>query len=390
MPSTTDVIVVGGGINGTSIAFNLAKRGVKVTLVEKNFIASGPTGRSSAIIRQHYSNEVTARMALRSLRVWQNFKDAVGGEAEFKQAGFMLGAREKEINELKANIAMQQAVGINTRFVTPKEMKELEPEINLEGIVGAAYEPESGYADPASAANSYATAARQLGATILQDTSVTSIGTAGARVTGVTTTKGTLSAGAVVVAAGPWTPKLFKTVGIDVPITASRVQVVLYRWPAGFRGHMVYSDFVEQVYVRPEGKQMMVGSVEPKEAEDVVANPDQFNEQVDYAVVTKFAERIAHRYPKMESGAYTKGYSALYDITPDWHPIIDEMPGIAGLYCCAGGSGSCFKMGPAIGEMVAALVVNGKHADDDVNLFRFARFEQGEFVKGKYEANIVG
>lgn len=390
MPSASDVVVVGGGINGASIAFNLAKRGVKVTLVEKNFIASGPTGRSSAIIRQHYSNEVTARMALRSLRVWQNFKDVVGGEAEFRQVGFMLGAREEELDALKANIAMQQAVGINTRFVTPNEMKDLEPEINLEGIVGAAYEPESGYADPASAANSYARAARQLGATILQDTPVTSIETAGGRVSSITTTKGHLSAGAVVVAAGPWTPRLLKTVGIDVPITASRVQVALYRWPSDFRGHMVYVDFVEQVYVRPEGKQMMVGSVEPKEAEDVVENPDQFNEQVDYAIVTKFAERISYRYPHMESGAFTNGYSSLYDVTPDWHPIIDEMTGIAGLYCCAGGSGSCFKMGPAIGEMVAAMVVNGKHADDDVNLFRFARFEQGELVKGKYEANIVG
>ncbi len=135
---------------------------------------------------------------------------------------------------------------------------------------------------------------------------------------------------------------------------------------------------------------MMVGSVEPEEAEDVVENPDQFNEQVDYPVVTKFAERIADRYPRMQNGAFTNGYSALYDITPDWHPIIDAIPGIDGLYCSAGGSGSCFKMGPAIGEMVAAMVVDGKHPEDDVNMFRLTRFEEGALNKGSYEANIVG
>jgi len=135
--AVSDVIIIGGGINGCSIAFNLAKTGVKVTLVERDFIASGPTGRSSAIIRQHYSNEITARMALRALEIWQNFDDVIGGEAGFEQPGFMLAAGEEGIDELKANIALQQKVGIDTRFITPAEMRELEPEISTDGLAGA-------------------------------------------------------------------------------------------------------------------------------------------------------------------------------------------------------------------------------------------------------------
>ncbi len=391
MSSATDVLIIGGGILGTSIAFNLAKRGVRVTLVERKFIASGPTGRSSAIIRQHYSNVVTARMALRSLRIWQNFDDVVGGTADFKETGFMLGARPEDLDGLKANLALQQSIGINTRFVAVADIRELEPHLSTDGIVGAAYEPEAGYADPAAAATAFAAAARRLGATIVQDTPVLAIRTDGDRVTGVATSQGDLAAGAVVVAAGPWTPYLLKSVGIDLPITASRVQVCFYRWPAGFQGHRIYADLIGQVYLRPEGgRQMLVGSIAPKEAEDHIEDLEHVNEQADYHTVSQFAEVISHRYPEMQRGFAAGGYASVYDITPDWNPILDEVPAIRGLYCCAGGSGHCFKLGPAIGEMVAALVVEGRHPDDDINLFSFDRFTRGRLIKSRYEYNIIG
>ncbi|MCZ7569645.1 MAG: FAD-binding oxidoreductase [Ardenticatenaceae bacterium] len=391
MSQTSDVIVVGGGINGTSIAFNLAKRGVHVTLVEKDFIAAGPTGRSSAIIRQHYSNEVTARMALRSLRIWQDFADAVGGDAGFKQPGFLVGASEENLDALKANIALQQSVGINTRFVSPGEMKAIEPHVSTEGVAGAAYEPEGGYADATAAANAFAAAARRLGATVLQATPVTSIQTEAGRVTGVVTSQGPIAAGAVIVAAGPWTPLLARTTHIDLPITACRVQVCFYQWPPEFRGHMVYADFVNRIYLRPEtGRQMLVGSVDPAEAEDRVDDPDHFNERPDFEMVSLFAEQASQRYPAMERGVSAGGYASVYDITPDWHPIIDELPGVAGLYCCAGGSGHSFKLSPATGEMVAGLVMDGKHPGDDVQFFSFDRFARDQLIRGKYEYSISG
>jgi sarcosine oxidase subunit beta len=391
MEPKSDVIVVGGGINGASIAFNLARRGLKVTLVEKTFIAGGPTGRSSAIIRQHYSNSVTARMALGSLRVFQNFEDAVGGECDFVQTGFLLGARAEDLAALKANVALQQSVGINTRIVSAEEMQEIEPSISLEGIVAAAYEPESGYADPSSTSNAYARRAKELGATLMLGTKALVINVERGQVTGLTTDKGTLSTGAVVVAAGPWSPQLINPTGIELPVEASRHQVCLYKVPDGVDYGAIYADFVGCVYMRPEtGKLMLVGSIEPEEAEDKVKDPDNFGEGVSFDTVAHFAERVAHRYPGMTDGGYASGYSSLYDISPDWHSIMDELPSAKGLYCVAGSSGHGFKLGPAVGEMMAGLIVNGKKPDDDINLFSYRRFAEGKLVTGEYEYSILG
>jgi sarcosine oxidase subunit beta len=368
MSTPADVIVVGGGINGASIAFNLAKDGLKVTLIEKDFIAAGPTGRSSAIIRQHYSHGVTARMALRSVRIFQNFDEVVGGDADFHQTGFLLAARPEDVEQLEANVALQQAVGINTRVVTPQEVKELEPHISIQGIAAAAYEPESGYADPAATTTAYAGRAKELGARLQLDTRVRSLLLDGGRVTGVDTDRGTFQAGAVVVATGPWAPLIAETAGIQLPIRASRHQVATYRRPDDFDRHMVFAGFADEVYIRPEtGQLMLVGSIEPEEAEDEVADPDSFNERVDFDIVAEFSERVARRYPVMERGSSAGGWASLYDITPDWHAIMGPLPGVEGLYCAAGTSGHGFKLGPAVGEMMA-----------------------GEGVAGKYEYSIVG
>ncbi|MEW5957327.1 MAG: FAD-dependent oxidoreductase [Chloroflexota bacterium] len=383
-----DVIVVGGGINGCSIAFNLAQAGLTVTLVERDFIASGPTGRSSAIIRQHYSNEVTARLAFRSWQIWQNFTDVVGGEAGFEQVGFLLAAGEESLDQLKANIKMQQKVGIDTRFVTPAEIKELEPAASIEGLAGAAYEPGSGFADPAAAANAFAERARALGATLLLNTRAAALQVESGRVIALVTDRGELATGAVVIAAGPWTPYLTRTIGLELPITSSRHEVAVYRRPAGFSRHKVFGDFSEQVYMRPEtGDLMLVGGIE--NIEDTV-DPDNYSEKIEFDTIADFAERVSRRYPVMSAGVSAGGWASLYDITPDWHPIIGPLPGVTGLYCTAGGSGHGFKLAPAVGEMMAGLIVNGPNPEADINLFSFERFEQGRLITGQYEQSIVG
>ncbi|GAB4539651.1 MAG: FAD-binding oxidoreductase [Anaerolineae bacterium] len=391
MAVSPDIIVVGAGINGTSIAFNLAKEGLRVTLIEKDFVAAGPTGRSSAIIRQHYSHEVTARMALRSLHIFQNFDDVVGGDPDFHQTGFLLAARPEDVAMLEANITLQREVGIDTRLVSPQEVKELEPHISIEGIAAAAYEPGSGYADPAATSTAYAGRARDMGASLQLDTRVESILVEGGRVTGVATNKGVFPAGAVVLAAGPWTPLIARSAGIELPIKASRHQVATYRRPDEFDRHMVFAGFADEVYIRPEtGQLMLVGSIEPEEAEEEVPDPDSFNERVDFDVVVEFSERVARRYPLMEQGASAGGWASLYDITPDWHAIMGALPGVEGLYCVAGTSGHGFKLGPAVGEMMADLIVNGEKPDADINLFSPRRFTEGKLVRGRYEYSIVG
>ena len=391
MGSTTDVIVVGGGINGVAIAYNLAKQGAKVTLVEKTFIAGGPTGRSSALIRQHYSNEVTARMALRSLKVFQNFTDEIGGECDFTQTGFILGAREEDREMLESNVVLQQSVGIDTRVIDGQEMREIEPDISLKGIALGAYEPDSGYADPAGTADGFAKAAKAHGTKLMLGTKALSVEIDKGRVTGLKTDKGDLAAGAVVVAAGPWSPQLINPTGVELPLEASRHQVCFYKWPSEFKMNVLYADFIEAVYMRPEtGNLTLVGSIEASDADNVVKDPDRFDEGVSFDTVTGYAERMVRRYPKMELGDYTTGYSALYDITPDWHSIMDAVPSAEGLYVTAGGSGHGFKLGPAVGEMMANLVLNGKKEGDDIDIFAFDRFEKNRPVTSRYEYSITG
>ena len=393
MLSTADVVVIGAGITGTSAAFQLAQRGLKVALVEKRFIAAGSTGKSSAIIRQHYSNQVTARMALYSLRVFQNFAEAVGGDAGFVTTGFVVLVDEKDRAGLNENIAMQQSVGVNTRFVSSDELRELEPGIaETRGIVGA-YEPEGGYADPASAATGFAEAARKHGAVIYQDTRVTNVMMQGGRAVGVQTAQGEIHAAAVVNCANAWAPSIGRMVGVNLPIEASRHQVATFQRPrAHAQPHLTAADFVNQIYYRPEGALLtLVGSIEASEAEHKI-DSDHYNESADYEFIEDAAQRIRNRYPYMEQALSKGGWSGIYGVTPDWHPIIDEIPSGSGFFVAAGFSGHGFKLGPAVGVMIADMVTrtSAPTAGLERSLFRYARFAENQPVRGKYEYSIVG
>lgn len=391
MGNHNDVVVIGGGINGVSIAFHLVKNGASVTLLEKSFIAGGPTGHSSAIVRQHYSNLVTARMALKSLHVWQNFPEMIGGEAGFTSTGVIFGVQPENVEGLKANIALQQSVGINTSFIAPEDVLELEPCVDLTGLGGAAYEPESGYCDPAAAANAFAQAAQRLGANIRTGVTATGLRSQGGVIVGVETDQGFVSAGAVVVACGPWTPILLEKLGVELPIATARIKIGLFRRPDDLDRHRVWCDFVTQIYMRPEtGNLMVVGSISPDEAEDRVEDPDNFNDHVEMDTLAEFAEHSAKRFPAMTRSHLFNNYAALYDLTPDWHSIMDLIPGFEGLYVCAGSSGHGFKLAPAVGEMMAQMVLHGKEPEDDVNLFSLERFDSGNLVRGQYEYSIIG
>jgi glycine/D-amino acid oxidase-like deaminating enzyme len=391
MNKSSDVIVIGGGINGVSIAYHLAKRGASVTLLEKNFVGGGPSGLSSAIVRQHYSNSITARMAFESLHTWQNFSDLVGGDAVFTQTGFLLGVHPGDITGIKANIAMQRSLGIDTIFVTPEELQELEPQSDITDLGGAAYEPESGYCDPVSALTGFAKAAERLGAKVQTGFKVTALKVEKDRITGVETDHGHLSAGVVVVAAGPWSKLLMGKINLELPIVTARVKVVLYQRPQDFNRHRIWGDLISQVYWRPEtGGLTLVGSISPEEeTQDTVADPDNFNEKVSLETIASFAERVAHRYPAMERSLLTSSYASLYDITPDWHHILDAVPNVEGLYLCAGSSGHGFKLAPSVGAMMAQLVLDGKAPEDDINLFSWDRLASDNLVQSQYQYSIL-
>jgi sarcosine oxidase subunit beta len=389
MRAQKDVIVI--GINGVSIAYHLARHGTKVVLLEKSFIAGGPTGLSSAIVRQHYSNPITAKMARKSLQVWQNFNEIIGGDCGFTNTGVIFGVAPHDIDGLKANISMQKAAGINTSFVSVEEIHEIEPFADPRGLGGAAFEPESGYCDPSTAANSFAQAAVRLGAEIRTGVTATDLLRIAGKIEGVETDHGVFPGRHIIIACGPWSQQFLARLGIEVPIIAARVKIGLYRRPQDFTHHRIWGDFINQIYLRPEGGNLMlVGSISPDEAADRVDNPDHYNEKVDLDTLTDFAERAASRFPAMEHSHLTHSYSALYDITPDWHSIMDEVPGYEGLYLCAGSSGHGFKLAPAVGEMMTRLLLEGKQQEDDINLFSFDRFEKDRLIHSQYAYNIIG
>jgi len=389
MTKTADVVVIGGGIAGAVVAYELAGRGASVVVVEKDTVCAGPTARSCGIIRQHYSHEITAGMAMAGLRVFQNFDNVVGGACEFHQTGFLITAREDTVETIASNVALQQGIGIDTRMVTPEEIREIEPHIDLEGIVGGAYEVEAGYADPYATTSSYAARAEQLGAEILVGTRVTGIASDGSRATGVATDAQSIAAGAVIVAAGPWAKSLLTPLGIELPTDIGRVQVGLFDRPEALATHGIFADTNLGIYSRPEGDLMLVGSIETSDAELVVDDPDYYNGEMDFARVESYSERIVRRYPPMRSGAFHNGYASLYDITPDWQPILGALPGLENLYGIVGSSGHGFKLAPAAGKMVAQLVLGQVTSSEALDLFAFERFEQGSRADGKYSSHKI-
>ncbi len=391
MANNYDVIVIGGGIMGCCDAYELAQRGLKVALLDKQSIGEGPTGHSSAIIRQHYSNKLTARMALHSLRVFQQFDERVGGDSGFNQTGFIAIVNEKDRDGLEANIALQRKVGIKSELIDGVELARIVPGLDVNNLTAAAYEAESGYADPYLTVNAYAQAARRHGVSIFQNTEVTGIRFEGQQVTGVQTSGEQLNAPVVLNCAGAWGARVAQLAGVTLPINACRVQVAFFRRPPGHeRAHPVVADFIHATYFRSEtGGLTLVGLIDPEEA-DAVVDPDNYKEYLDDSFILDAGERLIRRYPAMERSDSTGGYASLYAITPDWHPIVDEVLPDSGFYVCSGFSGHGFKLGPAVGVMTADLLTGKSEPTFDARLFRLDRFAENDPVRGQYEYSIVG
>jgi glycine/D-amino acid oxidase-like deaminating enzyme len=386
MSQTADVVVIGGGVTGCSIAWHLVRRGVRdVVVVEKSFVASGMTGRSSACVRQHYSTPETCRMVLHALRFFEHFEEHTGGRpASFVRVGYLLGVDERLRRPMEASVALQRSVGIKTRLVTPAEMRELEPRVRVDDFTAGCYEPESGYADPSQTTQGFAGAARDGGARILEQAEVLGIAVRGGRVAGVRTSRGEIAAPVVVNAAGVWGDRIGRLAGVEVPLTVCRHKITFFtRPPAAAHPHPLVYDFVRNIYTRPEtGGLTLVGPLDPEELADR-ADPDRFNEGVTFEETADAMERAAHRFPVMEQGRVAKGYAGCFDVTPDWHPILDESP-VRGFYLAVGFSGHGFKLSPAVGAMMARLIVEGKQPGDDVHAFRHSRFAEGKPIRGTY------
>ncbi|MCA9876348.1 MAG: FAD-binding oxidoreductase [Thermomicrobiales bacterium] len=277
--------------------------------------------------------------------------------------------RAANVARLHRNVALQNSIGVPSRVVTQAELRELQPLACWDDVTHAAYEPDSGYVDAIPATQGLAQAARAAGVEVREGVAVRGILHAGDRVAGVRTAAGDIAARTVVVAAGPWTPALLASAGVTLPIEALRVQVAILQRPLDVAEHMVYLDTAGGIFTRPWGPGRTMVGVGGGDQHDPV-DPDAFETRNDATYGDLAIAAMARRIPAMRAARYLHGHAGLYDMTPDAHPVIGAV-GPDGLHVAAGFSGAGFKKGPAVGEALAALILEPGRGPDWVDLSRF-------------------
>jgi sarcosine oxidase subunit beta len=381
MAELYDVIIIGGGIHGASLAFHLSKRGVKAIVLERSFLASGATGRSSGLVRMHYDLEPESRLAWASFQYFLNWSEMVGGECGFTRTGFLQLIGSDYEKQLRGNVAMHQRIGVPTFILDAEDVKRLAPSFVTDDFGIAAFEPESGYADPSGTTAAFMDAARKNGARILQDCLVTGINTVGGKVTGVQTNQGLISGAVVVNAAGAWAASVGSMVGLDVPVTTWRHDTMFIRRPHDLGpSHPTVIDFINSMYFRPETGWLTLVGLEDEN--QIGESPDGDTDHAKPGFVERAAARICQRMPDMERGSLHSASGGYDGITPDQRAIIGQA-GPDGYYLACGFSGTGFKIAPAVGACLSELILDGQSKTVDISAFRFQRFSEGEHLTGE-------
>ncbi|MEM3096118.1 MAG: FAD-binding oxidoreductase [Nitrososphaerota archaeon] len=388
-----DVAVIGGGSTGSSIAYHLTKDGAgKVVLLEREHVGWGQTGRSTAVVRLHYSTVEVARMALYSWEELRRMEEVVGGPSGFTACGFAIAVDERDMEGLKRNVEMQQRIGINTRIITPEELADLQPGIDVGGLAAAAYEPWSGYADPVQTAQSYAGAASEMGCVILSKTEVRGLKVESSRVVSILTNKGQVEADTVVNATGVWANSLLAGIGVRLPIHVMKEEIVVWKRPETFSGtHTVFADLPNNYYMRPYGaSQTYMGSINPDTAH-WGDTPNDFNldDRVSLTTVSEYGAAVSSRFPAMAEARYAGGWIGLYDVTPDWHPIIGFSEKFHNLFHVVGLSGHGFKLAPALGKITSETILRGRSTLVDTHHFSEGRFREGRLIGSSYKYGVI-
>ena len=370
-------------MQGASLAFHLARRGASVTVLEKQHVAAGATGRSSGLVRMHYDTEVDSRLAWESFQYFRNWKEMVGGECGFTRTGFLQITSLEQEEALKANVRMHQQIGIPALVISAEDVQRLAPGFVTDDFRFAAYEPESGYAMPSDTANALMAAARRHGARLVQDCSVTGITLAGDRVTGVRTSRGDYASPAVVNAAGAWAASINRMAGVDLPLTTWRHETMYVRRPAEMAlPHPTVIDFAHELYFRPEGGLTLVGL---EDGNPLGEDPGSDTDQARTGFVERAIERICLRLPAMADGSLHSAHGGYDGITSDQHPLLGEA-GPQGFYLDCGHSGTGFKTAPAVGLCMAELILDGAVTTVDITPLRPGRFAEGQPVQGNYKS----
>lgn len=390
MSHLCDILIVGGGVLGTSIAFHLAQRRAgRVVLVEKSYLGAGASGKSAGLVYQAHRDLLIAALAPRCLPVFEHFADLVGGPPVFWRTGMVQFMPRSEQDELDERLVRQRELGIDAQRLSEHELMEVDAGARLADDESAIFERSAGYVEPVQVVASFAEAARRGGADLHQGVEVRALLVEKGKVKGVETNEGTYECARLVLATGAWAAQLPSTVKLEVPVSASRAQVAMFRRPAdsGRRG-AVLADHVQGVYLRPsQGDLLHVGELQPPPDEPSI-DPDAYNEAADGDWLPVVRQRLLRRYPAMHCGFGRGGYGLSTSRTPDGRPILGTLPGLEGAFCAAGFGADSFLLSPLVGQVVAQCVIEDKVADMDLTPFGLERFAAKELPPNAVETRL--
>jgi sarcosine oxidase subunit beta len=380
------VAIVGGGVVGLASAYRLAERGADVTVFEKDALGSGSTGRANGGIRAQFTSAVNVALSLESIDVWERFEAEFGTDLGYRHTGYLFLARTPDTAErLRENVALQNDLGVSSRYLSPEAAREHCPGLYADRYVGAVYGPTDGFADPHLALQGFARGATNAGATIEPGVAVTDVSVEGGRVVGVETTEGSHRADYVVNAAGPWAARVGSMVGLDLPVSPRRRQLLVAEPdpPVPTDAPMTV-DVDGGVHFRPErdGAAVVGGHFDPVDPE---ADPDRYRTSSDLDWAARALEGVAAVASYFgDDTELLRGWAGLYAVTPDHHPIIEET--VPGFVNAVGFSGHGFMQSPATGRVVAELVLDGGARTVDVSALTADRFERGETL---HEGTVI-
>lgn len=391
---TFDAIVVGAGVIGSSVAYHLARLGcTKVLVLDRTQVGAGTTSQSSGILRTHYSVIENVRLAQSSWRVFNDFANYLGDEeasAGLVKSGYLIAAPEgAKLAPLRAALEAQRAQGIAVDYLDAQQAAALLPIARFDDAALIGFEPEAGFADAYLVATSFARAARRLGVKIMEGVEVLSLVREDGKVTGVETSEGRFHAPVVVSAQNIWATDIERWTGIATPVQAERHAVLALEGPQAYSFRMpVYKDLGSpgMLYCRSYGGNQML--VSEGIVGETLALPD--NEQGDISMdyMVEVGAQVAERFPSFETAGVASSWTGVYDVTPDWNPVLGRLPDVPGLVVGYGFSGHGFKLSPAVGLVLAQSAL-GLATEVDIAPYALERFRTGGLLTGKYGLGAV-
>jgi sarcosine oxidase subunit beta len=375
MEKTADVVIIGGGVIGVSIAYHLAmKRVGRIILLEKGQLGEGSTSRCVGGIRTQFSTEINILFSLESIKTFERFEEEFGINPEFKRIGYLfLATTELEMGVFNENIKLQRKFGIPVELLNPDEIKARWPYLRVDDILGGTFCPWDGYAGPNEVLSGFVSGAKKAGVRIYEGTEVLGISLSKGKVNGVKTKREEISTPIVVNAGGPFASVIGEMAGVKTPVKPLRRQIFI---TAPF--HLTNQtmpltiDFHRGWYFRREVDGLLLSGP--------LDNEPSFNLGIDYEAMAETSENAIYRVPALERARIAQGWAGLYEISPDHHAILGNVPEVEGFILANGFSGHGFQHSPAVGKVIAELIVEGKPTTIDISPLSIERFEKGELI----------